>query len=150
MSATGEAPIEICRAVFKTHRCRLNNPCQVGEYNHKVVAGAVPRRKAGIVGGGMAGVSLAWLLDGARDVVLLEARASLGGNIQSIPLEVDGEMFVVDMGAQYFHPGPYPTYVKLLALLDLLREVHSFPASITLDSPASRRPVLYRRCCQTA
>lgn len=49
-------------------------------------------------------------------------------------------MFVVDMGAQYFHPGPYPTYVKLLALLDLLREVHSFPASITLDSPGEQTP----------
>ena len=88
----------------------------------------------------MAGVSLAWLLDGARDVVLLEARESLGGNVQSIPVEVDGELVVVDMGAQYFHPGPYPTYVKLLALLDLLPEVHSFPASITLDSPGDRTP----------
>jgi predicted NAD/FAD-binding protein len=88
----------------------------------------------------MAGVSLAWLLDGARDVVLLEARESLGGNVQSIPVEVDGEMCVVDMGAQYFHPGPYPTFVKLLALLGLLREVHSFPASITLDSPGEQTP----------
>jgi len=99
---------------------------------------AVPRRKVGIVGGGMAGVSLAWLLDGACDVVLLEASESLGGNVQSIPVEMDGQMFVVDMGAQYFHPGPYPTYVKLLALLGLSREVHSFPASITLDSPGER------------
>jgi predicted NAD/FAD-binding protein len=88
----------------------------------------------------MAGVSLAWLLDGARDVVLLEAGASLGGNVQSIPVELDGHAFVVDMGAQYFSPGLYPTYVKLLDLLGLLPEVHSFPTSITLEAPGEPMP----------
>jgi NADPH-dependent glutamate synthase beta subunit-like oxidoreductase len=35
---------------------------------------APPRRTVAIIGGGMAGVSVAWLLDGQRDVVLLESR----------------------------------------------------------------------------
>jgi uncharacterized protein len=99
-----------------------------------------PRRKVGIVGGGMAGVSTAWLLDGKRDVVLLEAGTSLGGNVQSIPVSLDGQNFVVDMGAQYFHPGPYPTYVKVLALLGLLNDVHSFVSSITLAKPGEATP----------
>ena len=72
-------------------------------------AGAASRRRSvGIVGGGMAGVSLAWLLDGAYDVTLLEARDSIGGNIRSVDVVLDGHEFVVDMGAQYFHPGPVP------------------------------------------
>ena len=56
----------------------------------------------------MAGVSLAWLLDGAYDVTLLEARESIGGNVRSVDVALDGHEFVVDMGAQYFHPGPVP------------------------------------------
>ena len=107
-------------------------------------AGAPLPRRVGIAGGGMAGVSLAWLLDGERDVVLLEARDSIGGNVQSVEVEVDGQAWVVDVGAQYFHPGPYPTYVALLAHLGLYPpatgESHSFPASITLSAPPSLLP----------
>jgi predicted NAD/FAD-binding protein len=106
-------------------------------------AGAA-RRKVGIVGGGMAGVACAWLLDGACDVVLFEALESIGGNVQSLPLVVDGQPVVVDMGAQYFHPGPYPTYVQLLEQLGLYPpstgESHAFPASITLLDPSEGTP----------
>jgi phytoene dehydrogenase-like protein len=77
------------------------------------------RRSVGIVGGGMAGVSLAWLLDGARDVVLLEARDSVGGNVQTVEIDVDGHRVLVDMGAQYFHPRAYPVYTALLRHLGL-------------------------------
>ncbi|HYI96839.1 MAG TPA: FAD-dependent oxidoreductase [Bryobacteraceae bacterium] len=110
------------------------------------------RRRVGIVGGGMAGVSLAWLLDGQRDVVLLEARPSLGGNVQTVPIEVGGQSVAVDMGAQYFHPNLYKLYVRLLTKLGLyppaVQESHAFPASISLydDSEAFPRfvsPVLW-------
>jgi NAD(P)-binding Rossmann-like domain len=112
------------------------------------LASALPsRRKVGIVGGGMAGVSLAWLLDGPCDVVLLEARDSIGGNVQSLEVEVDGQAYVVDIGAQFFHPGPYPTYTQLLSVLGLYppgppgaTESHSFPASITLATASRPLP----------
>src|SRR5688572_5411514 len=84
-----------------------------------LAGGQAPRRRVGIIGSGMAGVSLAWLLDGERDVVLLEARPSIGGNVQSIEVAVDGLGLVVDMGAQFFHPGPYPVYTALLEELGL-------------------------------
>src|SRR6185436_21181502 len=118
---------------------------------------AAPRRSVGIVGGGMAGVSLAWLLDGACDVTVLEARESIGGNVQSIDVELDGHRFVVDMGAQYFHPGPYPAYTALLEQLGLFdpgaidtSAAHPFPASITLTDalqpiPRFVSPVLPER-----
>jgi uncharacterized protein len=107
---------------------------------------AVRRRSVGIVGGGMAGISLAWLLDGARDVVVLEARDSIGGNVQSVDVDLDGHRFVVDLGAQYFHPGPYPVYTALLRHLGLYDpestggQAHSFPASITLTAGAESTP----------
>jgi phytoene dehydrogenase-like protein len=105
-------------------------------------AAAGPRRRVGIIGGGMAGVALAWLLDGERDVVLLEARDSIGGNVQSVDVDLLGRSCVVDMGAQYFHPGPYPLYTALLTSLGLYAgpggasDAHSFPASITLTADA--------------
>jgi len=92
----------------------------------------------------MAGVSLAWLLDGLYDVVLLEAQSSLGGNVQSVGVEVGGNTYTVDAGAQFFHPGPYPTYVALLQELGLYPpdtgESHAFPASITLRAPGEATP----------
>ena len=119
--------------------------------------GAATRRRVGIIGGGMAGVALAWMLDGERDVVLLEARDSIGGNVQSVPVDLDGQSFFVDLGAQYFHPGPYPLYTSLLTGLGLYPPggadaggAHAFPASITLAAntePALRfvSPVLPER-----
>jgi predicted NAD/FAD-binding protein len=120
---------------------------------------AVPgaRRRVGIIGGGMAGVSLAWMLDGDRDVVLLESYDSIGGNIRTVDVDLDGQPFSVDLGAQYFHPGPYPLYTALLTALGLYSpdsgattESHAFPASITVaaDGEATPRfvsPVLPQR-----
>ena len=51
---------------------------------------APPRRTVAIIGAGMAGVSVAWLLDGQRDVVLLESRDSIGGNVRTLDVELDG------------------------------------------------------------
>ncbi len=108
---------------------------------------APPRRTVAIIGGGMAGVSVAWLLDGQRDVVLLESRDTIGGNVQTLDVELDGHHFAVDMGAQFFHPGPYPVYTALLKSLNLFPpEVaapppsHAFPASITLENPSEATP----------
>src|SRR3954469_23989670 len=119
-------------------------------------AAAGPRRRVGIIGGGMAGVALAWLLDGERDVVLLEARDSIGGNVRGAEVHLDGQTFTVDLGAQYFHPGPYPLYTGLLSALGLYppesgaTDAHAFPASSTLTAdvaPALRfvSPLLPQR-----
>jgi hypothetical protein len=118
-----------------------------------VLAGLSGRRRTvAIVGAGMAGISLAWLLDGQRDVVVLEARDTIGGNVRSVDVELDGHRFVVDMGAQYFHPGPYPLYTALLSRLGVYppestrpEQSHSFPASITVENPAELVPASCRR-----
>src|SRR5687767_7791274 len=97
-------------------------------------------RRIVIIGGGMAGVALAWLLDPHQsEVTLLEARGAVGGNVQSVDVEIGGESFSVDVGAQFFHPRPYPLYTALLAALGLYPPdpvsavgAHPFSASITL------------------
>ena len=108
-------------------------------------AAGLPR--IGIVGGGMAGVSLAWMLDGTYDVTLIEAAPTIGGNGRGIDVDLDGHQFVVDIGAQFFHPGPYPVYTALLSSLGLFPPVpgssqssHAFPASITVAAQGTPLP----------
>lgn len=100
--------------------------------------------RVAVIGGGMAGVACAWLLDGHAEVHLFEARPALGGNVRTLPVTQGGRTFQVDLGAQYFHPGPYPTYVQLLEDLGLwpasTGESHAFTASITLSSPSQAQP----------
>ena len=115
-----------------------------------VLARAAPARTVAIIGGGMAGVSVAWLLDGQRDVVLLESRDDIGGNVRSLDVHLDGSIFPVDLGAQFFHPGPYPVYTALLNSLGLFPPYvgdppdpppsSAFPASITIEKPGEAMP----------
>ena len=105
---------------------------------------APPLRKVAVIGGGMAGVACAWLLDGACEVALIESQPALGGNVRTVDVVIDGHPYRVDAGAQYFHPGPYPTYVQLLETLGLYPPStggsHAFPASITVADPAEGHP----------
>ncbi|MFO0746455.1 MAG: FAD-dependent oxidoreductase [Myxococcota bacterium] len=93
------------------------------------------RPRIAIVGGGMGGVATAWLLDGAWDVTLYEARPVLGGQVRTIAAGAAGSgdaAVEVDVGAQYYAPGLYPTYTRLLASLALDAEAFEFDATITV------------------
>jgi len=102
------------------------------------------QRRVGIIGGGMAGMATAWLLDGSADIQLFEGRDSIGGNVRTVDVLVDGHSYRVDVGAQYFHPGPYPTYTQLLQTLGLYPPdtggSHTFAASITVADPSEGKP----------
>ncbi|MFO0614361.1 MAG: FAD-dependent oxidoreductase [Polyangiaceae bacterium] len=79
---------------------------------------AAARRRLAIVGGGIGGVATAWLCDADWDISLFEARARIGGNCDSVTMDHLGRELVVDLGAQFFHPGTHPTYIALLDLLE--------------------------------
>ena len=51
--------------------------------------------------------------------------------MQSLDVDLYGHQFAVDLGAQFFHPGPYPVYTALLESLDL------FPPARRPPSPWS-------------
>jgi uncharacterized protein len=106
-------------------------------------AAAAPRKVA-IVGAGMAGVACAWLLDGSAEVKLFEAGSAIGGNVRSVPFTVDGVDYMVDLGAQFFHPAPYPNYVQLLEQLGLYPAApggtRSFTTSITVFAADETNP----------
>jgi uncharacterized protein len=92
----------------------------------------------------MAGVATAWLLDGLAEVTLFEAAPQIGGNVRTVPVTQGGVTWAVDVGAQFFHPGPYPTYVALLTELGLFPddtgESHRIAATITVDAAGETLP----------
>ncbi|MEU1019073.1 NAD(P)-binding protein [Streptomyces sp. NPDC005898] len=56
--------------------------------------------RVGIAGGGIAGLTLAWLLDESHEVLLLEERTRLGGNAESVQTMADGGTHVIDLGVR--------------------------------------------------
>ncbi|MBU6260503.1 MAG: FAD-dependent oxidoreductase [Burkholderiales bacterium] len=82
-----------------------------------------------IVGGGLAGLVAAWRLvqQGVRDVVLLEARTTLGGRILSVDAagsDVDTAESALDrfdLGPSWFWPALQPQLDQLVAELGLQR-----------------------------
>jgi len=82
-----------------------------------------------IVGGGLAGLVAAWRLlqQGVRDVVLLEARTTLGGRILSVDAAgmdvdmVESALDRFDLGPSWFWPALQPLFDRLIAELGLQR-----------------------------
>ena len=76
-----------------------------------------PRRRVAVVGGGLAGVVTAWLLDDAWDCVIFEAAPRIGGHAHSVTMDVRGEPYVADLGAQFYGPLLHPAFTAFLTHL---------------------------------
>ena len=96
--------------------------------------------RVGVVGGGAAGLTTAWLLEREHDVTVFEREARLGGHAHTVEIEVDGQRLGIDAGFQFFAPGAtYATFNRLLDLLGVARE--SYAASLTVYDERRNRPV---------
>lgn len=72
-----------------------------------------------IVGGGIAGLATAWLLQADHDVTLYEATPFLGGHARTIPVPCGNRVVYAETGFKYFFDGPYPTVIALMRTLGL-------------------------------
>jgi uncharacterized protein len=99
------------------------------------------RQRVVVIGGGIAGIAAAWLLDGVHDVVLLEAAPTLGGHIRTIDVSAGGRQVPVDAGAQYIGPKSHPVYWKLLTQV-LNVPTTPAPMNVTVSKRGVDRPVL--------
>ena len=89
-----------------------------------------------IVGGGVAGLTAAWLLSEEHDVVLFEKQERLGGHAHTLDVELPGERVAVDGGFEFFSAVMFPTFMRLL---DLLRvPLRQYPITATLYSTDNR------------
>src|SRR6516165_682170 len=88
--------------------------------------------RIGIIGGGIAGLTAAWLLEEEHDIVLFEARNRLGGHAVTHTFMLNGESVSIELGFEFFNNRMFPHLLKLLALLEV--PIRSYPLTYTFYS----------------
>jgi len=96
-------------------------------------AGASPRGlRIAVIGGGVSGLSAAWLLSQGHDVVVYEKENRLGGHSNTVNAELPGGTVAVDTGFIVYNEPSYPNLTALFDRLGIATEEScmSFAASI--------------------
>lgn len=107
---------------------------KMGELPAQPGTGERPRRIA-VVGGGIAGLSAAWLLGRRHQVTLFEAGAYAGGHANTVDIEVDGVSGPVDTGFLVFNRRTYPNLVGLFETLNVPVATSNMSFSVSLSQP---------------
>ena len=76
-----------------------------------------PGLRVAVVGSGVSGLSAAWLLSSAHDVVVYERDGRLGGHANTVDVPVDGRVVPVDAGFIVYNEPAYPNLTALFAHL---------------------------------
>jgi predicted NAD/FAD-binding protein len=72
-----------------------------------------------IVGGGGSGLTAAWLLGQEHEVTLFERDARLGGHVQTVNVDDQGEEITLEAGFEFFSRAGWPTFCRLLDALEI-------------------------------
>ena len=96
--------------------------------------------KFAVVGGGIAGLTTAYLLSKRFDVTLYEAGAKVGGHTHTVEVDTDEGMVPVDMGFIVFNEENYPNFVRLLDQLG----VASKPGDMSFGVSSERSGTEYK------
>ena len=89
--------------------------------------------KIAIIGGGISGMTAAWLLNNRHQVQLFDGNDYLGGHTHTHQLEADGQMWSVDSGFIVFNDKTYPNFRKLLGKLDVASRPTTMSFSVKSD-----------------
>ena len=96
--------------------------------------------KIGIIGGGGAGLVAAWLLQEHHQVTLFEQQDRLGGHADTVEIEQDGEICLIDAGFEFFYDALFPRFNRLLTLIRA--PIRKYPALATVYSADQRKTTL--------
>jgi predicted NAD/FAD-binding protein len=76
------------------------------------------RMRVGVIGGGVSGMTAAWLLQHDHDVTLFDKASRLGGHVETMPIATSGGHTVyAELGPRFFFDTAYPYFLALLRLL---------------------------------
>jgi predicted NAD/FAD-binding protein len=76
-----------------------------------------PALRIGIIGGGVSGMTAAWLLQDDHHVTLIEGASELGGHTETIPVTARKKTVHAELGPRFFFDSAYPYFLALLRLL---------------------------------
>ncbi|MCC6708247.1 MAG: FAD-dependent oxidoreductase [Gammaproteobacteria bacterium] len=86
-----------------------------------------------VVGGGIAGLSAAWLLDRRHRVTLYEANGHLGGHSNTVTVDDAGRSLAIDTGFIVYNAPNYPNLVALFEQLGVATHGSDMSFAASLD-----------------
>ncbi len=92
------------------------------------------RPRVAVVGSGVSGLVVAWLLSPRYRVTLFEAQDRLGGHTHTVDVEVDGIPAAVDTGFLVFNDRNYANFTALLDELGVASVPSSMSFSVAVES----------------
>ncbi|MGO4736824.1 NAD(P)/FAD-dependent oxidoreductase [Bosea sp. 2KB_26] len=94
----------------------------------------VQRTRIAVIGGGISGLSAAWLLARTHDVVLFEAAPRLGGHANTVTIRsLNGEETPVDIGFIVYNAATYPNFIALMEHLGVATQPTEMSFAVSLD-----------------
>jgi len=88
--------------------------------------------KIGIIGGGAAGLTCAWLLEEKFEIILFEKLERLGGNVKTAYVTLGEKTIPIETAFEFFNSFNYPYFCKMLKILKV--PVSSYPLTSTYYS----------------
>ena len=89
--------------------------------------------KIAIVGTGISGLTVAYLLAEEHDVTVFESNDYIGGHTNTVTVELDGREWSVDTGFIVYNEHNYPNFTKLLATLGVDTQPSTMSFSVRCD-----------------
>ena len=89
--------------------------------------------KIAIIGTGISGMLVAYLLHDEHELTVFEANDYIGGHTHTIPIEIDGVTYPVDTGFIVFNDWTYPNFQKLLARLGVASQPSTMSFSVRCE-----------------
>jgi predicted NAD/FAD-binding protein len=90
--------------------------------------------KVAVVGGGISGLSTAWLLARQHEVSLFESADYLGGHSNTVEIPVNGRRVPVDTGFIVYNEHSYPNLTRLFAALGVETAASDMSFSVSLGA----------------
>lgn len=86
--------------------------------------------KIAIIGGGIAGMVAAYLLNEDHDITLFEANDTIGGHTNTVDVRLDGTSYAVDTGFIVWNEMTYPNFLTLIKRLGVAYQSSTMTFSV--------------------